>query len=186
MTDADPSAFDGQIRDVENDDLESFFAHQLDPEALRMAAFKARDRASFMAHWAKIRADETVVAQTIVVDGRVVGNVVSWEQSSRPWPQRRGRDKDRDTRRRQPCSAARRAQCCGACTVPVRGGLQPHGPGDLRRRLSAPPERWDVHHHLVAICMGSLAGGGHCAMSARSEEPVVLLPPAGELTVWLR
>jgi RimJ/RimL family protein N-acetyltransferase len=83
MTDADPSALDVQIRDVEKDDLESFFSHQLDPEALRMAVFKARDRASFMAHWAKIRADETVGAQTIVVDGRVVGNVVSWEQSGK-------------------------------------------------------------------------------------------------------
>lgn len=83
MTGADPSTSDVQIRDDENDDLESFFSHQLDPEALRMAVFKPRDRASFLAHWAKIRADETVVAQTIVVDGRVVGNVVSWEQSDR-------------------------------------------------------------------------------------------------------
>ena len=77
----DPSPVVVHIRDVEDDDLELFFEHQLDPEAVRMAVFPARERAAFMAHWAKIRADQTVVVQTIVVEGRVVGNLVSWEQS---------------------------------------------------------------------------------------------------------
>ena len=36
-----------------------------------------------MAHWAKIRADEINVIQAVVVDGCVVGNVVSWEDSGR-------------------------------------------------------------------------------------------------------
>ena len=58
MNEADPSPGDVHIRDVEDDDLELFFSHQQDPEALRMAAFTARERADFMAHWAKIRADE--------------------------------------------------------------------------------------------------------------------------------
>lgn len=83
MVHSDPAQNDARIRDVEAGDLEAFFAHQRDPEAIRMAAFPAREREAFMAHWAKIRADETVVTQTIVVDGRVVGNVVSWEQSGR-------------------------------------------------------------------------------------------------------
>jgi RimJ/RimL family protein N-acetyltransferase len=81
MAGLDPSPGDVHIRDVEDDDLEVFFEQQLDPEATRMAAFPARERDAFMAHWAKIRADETVLLRAIVVDGHVAGNVVSWEQS---------------------------------------------------------------------------------------------------------
>jgi RimJ/RimL family protein N-acetyltransferase len=33
-----------------------------------------------MAHWAKILADATVITQTILLDGQVAGNIVSWEQ----------------------------------------------------------------------------------------------------------
>jgi len=72
-----------RIRDVEADDLEAFFEHQRDPEAVRMAAVPARGREAFMAHWAKVRADETAVTQAVVVASRVVGNVVSWDESSR-------------------------------------------------------------------------------------------------------
>jgi RimJ/RimL family protein N-acetyltransferase len=71
------------IRDVQDADLDVFFAHQLDPEATRMAAFPARDRDAFMAHWAKIRADDTAVQQTVVVDGQVAGNLGCWEQDGR-------------------------------------------------------------------------------------------------------
>jgi DNA-binding HxlR family transcriptional regulator len=68
------------IRDVADGDLEDFFEHQRDPEAGRMAAFPGREREPFMAHWCKIRADPACLTQTIVVDGRVAGNVVSWDQ----------------------------------------------------------------------------------------------------------
>lgn len=46
-----------------------------------MAAFAARDREAFMAHWTRILGDETVTTKTILFDGHVAGNVVSWEQS---------------------------------------------------------------------------------------------------------
>ena len=69
---------DVRLRDVTEADLPIFFEHQLDPEATRMAAFPARDRDAFMAHWAKILADESVGKQTIVVDGQVAGNIGSW------------------------------------------------------------------------------------------------------------
>ncbi len=68
------------LRDVTEADLPIFFQHQLDPDATRMAAFPARDREAFMAHWAKILADETVITKTILFDGQVAGNVVSWGQ----------------------------------------------------------------------------------------------------------
>jgi RimJ/RimL family protein N-acetyltransferase len=83
MTVHDPAQGPVRIREVEDGDLEAFFEHQQDPVAMRMAAFPARDREAFMAHAAKIRADETVVINTIEVDGRVAGNVLSWEQSGK-------------------------------------------------------------------------------------------------------
>lgn len=67
-----------QLRDVLDDDLPTLFEQQRDPEANRMANFAARDRDSFMAHWAKILADETLLARTVVHRGAVAGNVVSW------------------------------------------------------------------------------------------------------------
>ena len=66
------------FRSVEPSDLPIFFAHQLDADATRMAAFPARDRAAFMAHWEKILADETTIVNTIVFNGSVAGNMVSW------------------------------------------------------------------------------------------------------------
>jgi RimJ/RimL family protein N-acetyltransferase len=67
------------LRDVRDDDLVTLFEHQTDPEANRMANFEARDRDAFMAHWAKILRDDSVVVRTIEVEGRVAGNIVSWE-----------------------------------------------------------------------------------------------------------
>jgi len=39
------------LRDVIESDLPIFFEHQRQPEANRMAAFPARAREAFMAHW---------------------------------------------------------------------------------------------------------------------------------------
>jgi RimJ/RimL family protein N-acetyltransferase len=69
------------LRDVTESDLPIFFEQQLDPAANQMAAFPARARDAFMAHWTKILGDETVVTKTILFDGHVAGNVVSWQQS---------------------------------------------------------------------------------------------------------
>jgi RimJ/RimL family protein N-acetyltransferase len=67
------------LRVVTNDDLPILFEHQLDPEANRMAAFPARDREAFMAHWeSNVLGDPSNIARTVVVDGEVAGNVVSF------------------------------------------------------------------------------------------------------------
>jgi RimJ/RimL family protein N-acetyltransferase len=71
---------DVRLRAVEDEDIEVFFDHQVDPEAVAMAAFPGRDKDQFSAHWAKIRADGTTVLRTIVADATVAGNIVSWEQ----------------------------------------------------------------------------------------------------------
>jgi RimJ/RimL family protein N-acetyltransferase len=61
-------------------DIPIFFVHQQEPDANEMAAFPARDRDAFTSHWNKILADKTVAKKTILFDGQVAGNVVSFER----------------------------------------------------------------------------------------------------------
>ena len=70
-----------QLRNVQESDLSIFFEQQRDPLANQMAAFPARDKDAFMAHWAKIMKDETIILQTILFKGQVAGNLVSFELS---------------------------------------------------------------------------------------------------------
>jgi len=72
---------DVQLRDVIESDLPIFFEQQLDPDATEMAAFPARDREAFMAHWAKIMANDSVILKSILCDSQVAGNIVSFIQS---------------------------------------------------------------------------------------------------------
>jgi RimJ/RimL family protein N-acetyltransferase len=69
------------LREVEESDLPVLFEHQMDPDAIRMAAFPPRDAEAFAAHWKKVLADETSVKMTILFDGQVAGNLQSWEHS---------------------------------------------------------------------------------------------------------
>lgn len=69
------------LRDVAGEDLSIFFEQQRDPVACRMAAFTAEnpgDEAAFRAKWGKILGDGTVAKKTVVVGGRVAGNVLSF------------------------------------------------------------------------------------------------------------
>ena len=53
----------------------------MDPEANAIAAFTApdpTDRQAFMAHCAKILADENILMQTVLVNGCVAGNIFSF------------------------------------------------------------------------------------------------------------
>jgi RimJ/RimL family protein N-acetyltransferase len=66
------------IREVESSDLETFYQHQLDPEAIRMAAFIFRDpkdKAAFDAHWKKILNVSQNINRTIVSKGQVAGYI---------------------------------------------------------------------------------------------------------------
>ena len=72
---------DVRLRDVEPADLPVFYEQQLDADATAMAAFPARDRAAFDAHWAtNVLGNAATVTQTIVVDGQVAGYIGSWPQ----------------------------------------------------------------------------------------------------------
>ena len=75
------------LRDVTADDLPIFFEQQLDDDANYMAAFTIRnpaDRAAFMAHWARIRDDDTIIKKTIVAEGQVAGNIAVFEEFGEP------------------------------------------------------------------------------------------------------
>lgn len=69
-----------ELREVRADDLEAFYEHQIDPDAGRMAAFPARDRAAFMAHWqTKVLPNPTGLVRAILFDGDLTGNIVCWD-----------------------------------------------------------------------------------------------------------
>jgi len=69
-----------QLRNAVEADLQIFYEQQQDPEAIQMAAFPARNRDAFMAHWLKILADDSVVIKTILVNGDIAGNIVCFDQ----------------------------------------------------------------------------------------------------------
>lgn len=66
------------LREVESSDLAIFYEHQLDPEAIRMAAFVCedpKDKAAFDAHWDKILDSPQITQRTIVAEGQVAGHI---------------------------------------------------------------------------------------------------------------
>jgi RimJ/RimL family protein N-acetyltransferase len=69
------------LREVRDEDLAVLFEQWADPVAAHMAAFTApdhMDRDAFERRWSRIRADETMIARVIVVDGEVAGSIGSW------------------------------------------------------------------------------------------------------------
>ena len=74
------------IREVECSDLKTFYEHQLDPEAIRMAAFVAKDpkdKVAFDTHWNKILNSPQNTTRTIVADGRVAGHIACYPDGER-------------------------------------------------------------------------------------------------------
>jgi RimJ/RimL family protein N-acetyltransferase len=69
------------LREVRHEDLAVLFEQWADPVAANMAAFTApdhMDRDAFERRWSRLRADVTVIARAIVVDGEVAGTIGSW------------------------------------------------------------------------------------------------------------
>lgn len=78
-----PAPPEVRLRAVRGTDLQVFFEHQRDPEAARMAAFPPRDEQAFVKHWNRILNEPGIVVRTVLADGEVAGNVVSFERSGR-------------------------------------------------------------------------------------------------------
>ena len=71
------------MREIELSDLEAFYEHQLDPEAIRMAAFVCedpKDKVAFNAHWDKILSSSQITKRTIVADGQIAGHISCYPQ----------------------------------------------------------------------------------------------------------
>ena len=68
------------LSDVAERNLPVLFEHRRAPAANRMSGFPPKDWDAFVAHWSEVLADEGVTRRTVLVDGHVAGNVVSFEQ----------------------------------------------------------------------------------------------------------
>jgi RimJ/RimL family protein N-acetyltransferase len=69
--------------DVAAGDVEAFFQHQDDAQAAAMVPYESKTRDAHREHWQRILANPSGHVRTIVVDGRVAGNVVSWRDGER-------------------------------------------------------------------------------------------------------
>ncbi|WP_328873576.1 GNAT family N-acetyltransferase [Streptomyces sp. NBC_00287] len=73
-----------QLRDVVDADLETFLVFEHDPEAVRRSRFEPRPRDRFMRHWEeRVLGDPENLVQTVIVNGEVAGNFVSWWDGDR-------------------------------------------------------------------------------------------------------
>jgi RimJ/RimL family protein N-acetyltransferase len=69
------------LREVRDEDLPVLFEQWADPVAVHMAAFTRPDhmeRDAFERRWSRLRADATVLARVVEVDGEVAGTIGSW------------------------------------------------------------------------------------------------------------
>jgi RimJ/RimL family protein N-acetyltransferase len=69
------------LRPVNSADLAIFYRQQLEPDAVRMAAFPSRSHDSFMAHWEKIMGMHSPVLRTIEYGRKIAGNIVAWQDA---------------------------------------------------------------------------------------------------------
>jgi RimJ/RimL family protein N-acetyltransferase len=71
------------IRDTQESDWPVLFEHQRDPASSAMAGVPAREWDAYIAHQQKIRADQANLLWTIVYDGQIAGNLMSFPHDGR-------------------------------------------------------------------------------------------------------
>jgi RimJ/RimL family protein N-acetyltransferase len=74
---------DVTIREILESDWPVLFEYQHDPASSVMAGVPAREWEAYIAHQRKISADETGLQQTILYDGQIVGDLVSFLHDGR-------------------------------------------------------------------------------------------------------
>ena len=70
------------LREIEDRDLDVLFEHWTDRDAIRMAAFTSpdqNDRIAFERRWARLRSDASTTNRVVEIDGRVVGQIASFD-----------------------------------------------------------------------------------------------------------
>ena len=68
------------LRPTIETDLLILFQQQLDPDAIAMSAYPAKDRGEFMRHWEGILKNKNVIARTIVYKEKIAGHVLCWKE----------------------------------------------------------------------------------------------------------
>ncbi len=68
------------LRPVTEADLPILFQQQLDPEAVAMSAYPAKDRGEFMRHWEGIMKNKNMTARTIIYKEKVAGHIICWKE----------------------------------------------------------------------------------------------------------
>lgn len=74
------------LRPIVATDLDAFFSHMQDAEAVWAAAFTPpdpSDRDAFDAHWERVLGDESVCKLTILVDGAVAGHIAGFDMDGK-------------------------------------------------------------------------------------------------------
>lgn len=66
------------LRNVVASDFETLYNNQMEPEAIRMAAYPPRNREDFNRHWADVIVDPGVINKAILHDGHLAGYVCSF------------------------------------------------------------------------------------------------------------
>jgi len=68
------------LRPVASSDLPILFEQQLEPEAVAMAEYPAKDKGEFMRHWEGILKNKTIVARTIIYKEKIAGHIICWKE----------------------------------------------------------------------------------------------------------
>ena len=68
------------LRPVLETDLPILFQQQLDPEAVTMSAYPAKDRGEFMRHWEGILKNKNVTVRAIIYKEKIAGHIICWKE----------------------------------------------------------------------------------------------------------
>ncbi len=68
------------LRPVLETDLPILFQQQLDPEAVAMSAYPAKDKGEFMRHWEGILKNKNVTARSILYKEKIAGHIICWKE----------------------------------------------------------------------------------------------------------
>ena len=68
------------LRPVLPADLPILFQQQLDPQAVAMSAYPAKDRGEFMRHWEGIMKNKNVTARAILYKEKIAGHIICWKE----------------------------------------------------------------------------------------------------------
>jgi len=68
------------LRPAVETDLSILHQMQLDPEAVAMSAYPAKDKGEFIRHWEGILKNRSITARTIVYKEKIAGHIICWKE----------------------------------------------------------------------------------------------------------